>query len=207
MSEPTSVDRLMRFDRADSRLTLGLIVVIAVATPLFTLVLPVIDWVRGRPLHVPLMLMQEERIGAPADGVTISSTGEAVATFAHAGADLWLVSLVPGLLVVLALWGVLWVLAVIVRSVRDESPFTLANVRRMRALALILMLGPVVYGLAVMMVNGFVLERALADFSGGALASFGPSGILLIGAGLVVACLAEVFLRGLRLEKDVEGLI
>jgi hypothetical protein len=99
--------------------------------------------------------------------------------------------------------AVLWLLRLLLRSVRDGDPFTAANVRRLRAIGFLLVVGaPVAY--LVM----FVCDQWLASSSpaGELGATFTVPGAGPI-AGLGVFVLAEVFAHGARLRADVEGTV
>jgi hypothetical protein len=110
------------------------------------------------------------------------------------------VTLLPGLLIVAALWQ-LWGL---LRSARHGDPFTNANVWRLRQFGWLLLLGwPLVAYLTM------ALKESLATTlpANGTAGLFAPpiGGALLFG--LAVLVLAEVFAHGLRLREDVEGTI
>jgi small-conductance mechanosensitive channel len=100
---------------------------------------------------------------------------------------------------------ILWHLRGLVRSARQGDPFTTANVRRLREVGLLLMLGwPVVAFLSDTLKNQ--LSRTLPIEQ--QLGSVGAPPIgtgLLFGLGVLV--LAEVFAHGVRLREDVEGTI
>lgn len=102
---------------------------------------------------------------------------------------------------ILAVAG-LWVLRGLLLSVRRDQPFTEPNVRRLRILAGLLMLVPVV---------GIVqheFNNALAATVPG-LTTW-PEGHIdfsILIAGVVVLALAQVFAHGVRLQEDVEATI
>jgi len=107
--------------------------------------------------------------------------------------------LAPSLVVV----AVTWLLRGLLRSVRDGSPFIEANIKRLRALALVVLVGVPVAG-----ITGSAFARELAASAG--LDSRGvqvtmPSNALLGGLALFV--LAEVFAAGVRLRDDLEGTV
>jgi len=113
----------------------------------------------------------------------------------------------------LLLVAVLWVLRGVARSVRDGDPFGRENVRRLRAIGVLLIIGV----LAVQAADS-VFQNALADpyvsiptSSTDSLDGLRPAGNdfpaipLLCGLGAFV--LAQVFAHGAALREDVEATI
>ena len=110
------------------------------------------------------------------------------------GRDLPAVSLVVAML---------WLLRLLLRSVRDGDPFTAANVRRLRAIGFLLVVGAPVASLAMFVCDQWLASTSTAGELG---ASFTVPGAGPI-AGLGVFVLAEVFAHGARLRADVEGTV
>jgi len=108
-------------------------------------------------------------------------------------------ALVPGALILVGLW----LLRNILRTVRDGDPFIAANVRRLRLIGLLFLVG----GPLVEVVSS-AFEQALASSAGlhglGTGISF-PGGGPIAGIGVFV--LAEVFAHGVRLRDEAEGTI
>jgi DUF2975 family protein len=101
----------------------------------------------------------------------------------------------------------LWLLRSLARSVRERDPFGAANVKRLRLLGFLLVVGaPVVevvnYSLRLSLANTLPANQfGEVGFSG-----FGfPFPLLLAGLGAFI--LAEVFAQGTRLREDVEGTV
>jgi hypothetical protein len=107
------------------------------------------------------------------------------------------------LLIVVGLW-LLWGLA---RSVRRGAPFEPANVRRLRGLGFLLVLGVP----AAELVNWALRLSLFNSLPESEFGDFGSPGLNVPGAallaGLGVFILAEVFAHGLRLRDDVEGMV
>jgi hypothetical protein len=107
--------------------------------------------------------------------------------------------LLPALLVIAATWLLLGLL----RSVRDGDPFIPRNVKRLRALGVIVLVGVPVATFA-----RALFESALATSvdlpSRGADVSIPGNAIL---GGLAIFVLAEVFAAGVRLRDDLEGTV
>jgi hypothetical protein len=110
------------------------------------------------------------------------------------------IDLLPGLLVVAALWQ-LWGL---LRSARRGDPFTVANVWRLRQFGWLLLLGWPLVAYLTMALKEWLASSLPANETGGLFAP--PIGGALV-FGLAVLALAEVFAHGLRLREDVEGTI
>lgn len=107
--------------------------------------------------------------------------------------------IVPGLLIV----GVLWLLRRILVSVRQGDPFTAANVRRLRLIGLLLLIGTPIAAL-----TASAFEQALAtsvSVPSSGIAITVPGGGLIAGLGVFV--LAQVFEHGVRLRDDVAGTV
>lgn len=100
--------------------------------------------------------------------------------------------------------AILWQLRLLLRSVRDGDPFTGANVRRLRAIGLLLVLGAPVAALVMQACDQWLESTATTGGLGFVKLSF-PSGGPVAGLGVFV--LAEVFAHGARLRADVEGTV
>lgn len=107
--------------------------------------------------------------------------------------------IVPWLLVV----SVLWLLRRILVSVREGDPFTAANVRRLRHIGLLLLIGTPIAAL-----TASAFEQALASSvstPGSGIAIGVPGGGLIAGLGVFV--LAQVFEHGVRMREDIAGTV
>jgi hypothetical protein len=101
----------------------------------------------------------------------------------------------------------LWLLRGITGSVRKGDPFVPANVRRLRGIGFVLVVGSLVLTLSDMALRDALFNR-LPPLPEWNLANgpFGPPAGALV-AGLFVFILAEVFAHGVRLREDVEATI
>ena len=109
------------------------------------------------------------------------------------------------LMVVALAVAFLWLVRRLLISVREGDPFTAANVRRLRAIGFVLIIG---FPLSTYI--GEQLEMWLARSStvgeiGHFTVTSNIEGVLVIG--LLVFVLAEVFAHGVRLREDVEGTV
>jgi len=106
----------------------------------------------------------------------------------------------PSGIVVIAL---LWLLRGLLKSVRDGDPFTNANVKRLRALALIVLIG---------IPAADFLRSVFAGELAASAGLIGPGTQLTIPenaflGGLAILVLSQVFAEGVRLRADLEGTI
>ena len=195
---PTPTPRPRRdwfaFDRSDRwgmGILLGLVVVITVAT---SIVLLILRWVDG-DVTVPELDAVGTSYGAAAYDVILADP-----TVAQR-----LLDLAPGLLAVaLLVTGSLLIVAVM-RTIAAGDPFVAANVRRMRQLAALLLVGPFFAFFLSMSVHGALLGDV--DLGGLALSAVLDIPWAWFVAGMVVALLAEAFKAGSRLRDDVDGLV
>ncbi|HUR85324.1 MAG TPA: DUF2975 domain-containing protein [Solirubrobacteraceae bacterium] len=109
--------------------------------------------------------------------------------------------------------AVMWLLRGIARSVRDGDPFIGENVRRLRAIGVLLVAGV----LAVRFLEGELQDALLDPYLGSPSPDSTAAGLqapdegdfpgvqLLCGLGAFV--LAQVFAHGVRLREDVEATI
>ncbi|GAA4402724.1 hypothetical protein GCM10023153_32070 [Ornithinibacter aureus] len=204
---PTPTPRPRRdwfaFDRSDRwgmGILLGLVVVITVAT---SIVLPILRWADGDGIPLPFL-----------SGVTVPELDAVGTSYGVAAYDVTLadptvaqrlLDLAPGLLIVgLMTAGSLLIVAVM-RTIAAGDPFVAANVRRMRQLAAVLLVGPFFTLFLSMSVHGALLSDV--DLGGLALLAVLDIPWAYLVAGMVVALLAEAFKAGSRLRDDVEGLV
>lgn len=108
------------------------------------------------------------------------------------------------LIVIVWMAVLLWLVRRLLLSVREGDPFTATNVRRLRSMGFLLLVGlPLANGLSQ------VLDARLAETS--PAGSLGNTFNLELGPGPLVALgvfvLAEVFAHGARLRDDVEGTV
>jgi hypothetical protein len=114
--------------------------------------------------------------------------------FVSLGRDLVAVTLVVALL---------WLLRLLLRSVRDGDPFTAANVRRLRAIGFLLAVGAPIANLMMYASDQWLASTSTAGELGSSWAVPGAGPVASLG----VFVLAEVFAHGARLRADVEGTV
>jgi len=107
---------------------------------------------------------------------------------------------IPILVVIVA---IAWLLRGVLQSMRAGDPFVHANVRRLRLVAVLLLVGVPVA--TVLTALGDQALAHSAELAGAGLRVSFPTGSLLGGLGTLV--LAEVFAAGSRMREDLEGTI
>jgi hypothetical protein len=118
-----------------------------------------------------------------------------------------LLSVAVGLLPLLLVAAVLWLLRGLARSVRHGDPFCAANVRRLRRLGLLFLLGYPAMVIVTRLLQDWLVTTLPVLPLGGIGTTLDVISPIALLAGLVMFLLAEVFAHGLRLREDVEGTI
>ena len=194
---------LLAFDRVDR---IGLVLVLALAglvSATAWVLVPVLTWATGGDLPVPFF----SEVTVPALDAAGIRYGEAdyPIRVADATTGQWLLHLVPGLGFTAVVVGCAALLLPVVRDLGRGDPFTPANVRRLRAIGLLLLVAWPVLTLVESAAAAAVLGQLdLGDLGTRASLTL-PLGVML--AGLVVGLVAEAFAAGSRLRDDVDGLV
>ena len=191
------------FDRSD-RWGLGILLALVVLGALVAdVVVPLVRWGAGDGIPLPFL-----------SDVTVPELDAVGTTYGVASYDVTLadptvgqrlLDLAPGVLAVgLVATGCALILAVM-RSIAAGDPFIAGNVRRMRQLAALLLVGPFVTFFLSMSAHGALL----GDVNVGSLPFTAHLDIpwAWFIAGMVVALLAEAFKAGSGLRDDVDGLV
>ena len=196
-----------KFSRSDFQLTRIIAVLVTLATFAMAVVGPIVSWAVGEPLVAQVDHLRETAATGGKPGVTLTHASGLTATFADAGASLWLASILPGVLFFAILLVVVWLLWGLLGDIEHGEPFMPANVRRMRGIALAIVAGAFVLFLASGVANGYLTQHALKGTTPFFVNTTTTSDLLLPGAGFLIAALAEAFKRGVELEGETEGLI
>jgi len=207
-STPTAPPRNPRrdwfaFDRSDRwgmGILLALTVVITAAT---SIMVPVLRWMAGDGIPLPFL----SDVTVPELDAVGTSYGAAAydVTLADPTVAQRLLDLAPGLLTVALLATGSLLIVAVMRTIAAGDPFVAANVRRMRQLAALLLVGPFFAFFLSMSVHGALLGDV--DLGGLALLAVLDIPWPWFVAGMVVALLAEAFKAGSRLRDDVDGLV
>ena len=210
MSKPNrKPGRIPTFDRWDFVATKVLITAITLGTLATAVMWPAISWLRNEPLR--WVVAVDAAAGLPHDlslapAASAQRNGEALVTLTEASTATWLAALLPGVITTAAVALVASQLLGLLRGIQSREPFATASVRRLRIIALILLIAPMLTLSANALAGAVVRSAAFVDAPFAFL--FTANGILIAaGAGLMVAALAEAFARGVELRADVEGLV
>ncbi len=199
--------------RAARAITVGLLV-LSIAFTALVLVSVVTGLFRhgdsllyGDPITVPMQVSADD-VGALPEGITVDSWLAADVEIPDPTTSQMLLRSARDLGPALVATGGLWLLAGVLKSAVHGDPFGVANARRFRNLAILLIAG----GFALNVLN-YVVVNALfkqvpaypsVDLGAGPFTPL-PGGMLM--GGLVAYALAAIFADGGRLREDVEGMV
>lgn len=194
---------LLTFDRSD-RWALGIALALVVTfVTVLNVVLPVLRWIDDKGIPIPFV----SAVTVPElDAVsTRYSAADYLVTLEDPTTTQRVLDLVPGVLLVLIVVAGCWLVVSVMRTIAAGDPFADANVRRLRVLAGLLIIGPFLVFFLALPFQGALLAHV--DLGG-----LGPSMRLDVPwpplvAGFVVALLGEAFKAGSRMRADVEGLV
>ncbi|PUA80915.1 hypothetical protein C7S10_10965 [Nocardioides currus] len=203
---------LFTFDRWDylgTRVVLG---AVALASVSFGVVVPLVQMLQGDALTWQLQTGKTDALATDQLGVKpgaeLTWPGTADVRIEDAGVGTWLASIAPGALLATATVVVVVALLRLLSSIQSREPFAPAAVRSLRVVGATLLLGAVAVTVAASLANQAVL-RAAVELRGEPSTftlALGPV-VVIAGAGLVCAALAEAFNHGIALADDVEGLV
>ncbi len=198
-----------RFDFLATRAALGLV---AVVTPVLAIGLPVVAWVRGRPLEwaadVDPAQAQLSGFGPTSPGTHLDWSGTLVISLAHAPTSVRIYALGPAVVLCLAVVAVALLLIRLTGRVQRAEAFVADSVRSLRIIAVVIILGWLGTNIAGGVADSAVLDAALPDRPPGlTLTLFSGGGFAMLLTGLLVGVIGEAFAQGARLADDVEGLV
>ncbi|MEZ5094834.1 MAG: DUF2975 domain-containing protein [Nocardioides sp.] len=207
MPAPPSTARKGRdwltFDRYDRWGLAGLLGLISVGAVAAYVVAPLARWASGSGLRVPFF----SEVDVPAlEGTGLRhGLGDYHVVIPDPTAGQRLLDLLPGLGWLALALACCWLVLRVMGDIGRGDPFQPGNVRRLRLLAALLVLGwPVVASLEAMTAFAILAELDLEGVGPRAAFTF-P--LLPMLVGVVVALLAEAFKAGSRLRDDVDGLV
>lgn len=193
----------LAFDRSD-RWGLGILLgLVFVAAAVVDVVLPLLRWAGSEGIPVPFV--SEVTVPELDDAGTTYGVAQYDVTLADPTTGQRLLDLVPGLMTVGLIAAGCWLIIAVMGTIASGDPFVAANVRRLRRLAALLLIGPIVVFFVDLPVNGALLSSV--DLGGLDPATFLEPAWPAFVAGMVVALLAEAFKAGSRLRDDVDGLV
>lgn len=192
------------FGRTDHWFLQIVLSVIAIGSIIGLVAGPIARWINGDPVPVDYSgkatIDALNRAGLKYDDVstTVQVPVDGV------GPRIW--SLLPDLALCGLVLATLWLVFGVARDISRGNPFVPQNVRRIRTIAALALVGSIVVPMLTSMGQAMVVD-------GTALDALQPQGFSVtfplwpIGAALVVAMIAEAFAAGDRMRDDLEGVI
>jgi hypothetical protein len=181
-----------------------LLLVLGIGFGLYLLVSSVLGFTQGDEVAVHTAVDADRVADLPPRAVAPEEVDVVVRVPDPSYEQVWWATLrdLPAAIVVIA---VVWLVRGLLKSVRDGDPFIKPNVRRLRIIALIVLVGiPIAESLRSLFAGELA---ASAGLSGpGAALSISGYGNALLG-GLAILVLSEVFSEGVRMRGDLEGTI
>lgn len=208
MTATKSLRPSWQLGRADAAFTRGLLILLAVLYPLAVLVPKVVRWIGGGALEwtTATSTTGPQAPGLGGAGTSVRFDDTVIWTIQHAGAGPWLASLIPGVITwALLVAGCVVGLRLIGSTVAGE-PFEAAGVRRVRALALLVIGYGVLVPTSKLFADLGVLWSVDQTASLALVVDVAAIAVPLV-IGALILVIAESFAIGRRLAEDVEGLI
>ncbi len=204
-------EKLFRFDRVDAIATRIVLLLTVLGVAWFSLVLPVVDWVRNRPMTLVVPAPVEAELGVKGLDVKSGSLVEAVdqlqVTLKQPTTSLRMLDLGSGLLLLVGVLLGAWLVYRLLGRIMAGEPFSPRTVWWVRGLAAVLLLWPCLLFPLNLALTGAALGEAV-DTSGMTVSFQVPMmGFGFMVVGLLVAAIGEAFVRGAQLRQDSEGLV
>ena len=200
---PGSAPDRLAFDRSDR---VGLAVTmwaIGVGGIAAYVIWPLWRWARDEALHIPffspVVVPALDAVGQP------HGLGSYDLVLAHPSTGQRLLALVPGILTAGVVAAACVLVLAIMRPIGAGDPFAPGHVRRLRTLAFVLIIGPLVAMFAQIAGDGAIVGQL--DLGGLAPGVSLSIPWLPLVVGLCIGLVAEGFKVGARLRDDVDGLI
>ena len=202
---------LLDFDQVDAIGTKVLLGLITIVVTIYALIMPLIDWIRGKAFVVEVPALAGMDVES-ADlklrlGASILETTAMRVRIEDASTTLRLLDLAAGLVLVTATALVAWLILRVINQIVAGDPFAGAAMSWLRGIAGTLILAPVVYFPLMMARNGKAIGETLDTRTASMDFSFSLGLLGPMAVGLVIAALAQAFADGGRLREDAEGLI
>lgn len=197
------IDRLLTFDRADFLGTRILLWLVLLGAPAVCVVLPALRWAAGEPLTWTVGVDQPQ---APVAGGAEVLGSDLAVSVPDADTGTWLATLLPGLVLSLAVAAGCWLLLRLLGRIQRGEPFVTASVWSLRGVAGLLIITPLPVAVASGLAGSRVAEAALTDPHDGFVVDLAGVVVACL-TGLLVGAVAEAFARGVQVQRDVEGLV
>lgn len=201
--EPNGRERLA-FTGTDHRGLRVLLWATAFVVVAVELIAPVISGIVRDPIRATVHT--EVTVDGLAPGVTVANPADVLVVIADPTMSQRLLVALPSALVGVAVLVVVRHLLGLLGDLRGGEPFTVANVRRLRGIAVVVGTGAIVVSAAEALCD-FVLV-ADGALGAGARQVFQMSlPLAFLAVALVIAAIAEAYRVGVRLRDDVDGLV
>lgn len=193
----------LEFDRSDRVTLMGLLGLAVLATAVAQVIGPIIGWMRGDALRVsftsPITVPELDAVGQAYSDASYDLVVADPTTSQR------LFDLVPGVLLLAIVAVICWSTLRLLRDIGAGEPFSPRNVRRLRTIAGLLLIGVPVHFFTRLPLDGAILSSL--DLGTLPAAAWIELPWLPFVLGMCVALVAEAFKTGARLREDSEGLI
>jgi hypothetical protein len=198
----------MNFGRGDFIATKLVLVVVTMAAVASTIGPRLLAWLRGDALQAQLDTGVHGAGGAleARAGVELEWSSLADVTIPDPSASTWLISMLPGLAVTFAVALAAVLLWLVVSRVQRDAPFDAVSVRLLRGLSVVGVAYAFIAPSLEAASNSALLRAAVVQPGTHFEIGFGVQLTVLV-ASLVCATMAEAFAVGVRMQRDVEGLV
>jgi hypothetical protein len=148
-------------------------------------------------------------LGAPRVGTQVQGETQLRYVVDHASVGLWLITLLPAFVLVVAVSAVALLLLRTMRETYAGRPFSEHGVRRLRLVAVVVGTAAITVPLLSSVSSHAIVARVLPDQARGVVDGWDLFGATLpwLVVALLVLALAEAFAIGVRLADDVDGLV
>jgi hypothetical protein len=166
-----------------------------------------VTWVEPRDGDAPREL--PSWFGTPRTGTSVEVEGRIRYVVDHASTGLWLLSLLPALVLALAVSGVALLLLRLMHETYAGRPFSEHGVRRLRLVAAVVGAAAIVVPLLDSVSAHAIVARVLPDRVPGIVDGWDILGATIpwLVVALLVLAVAEAFDIGVGLADDVAGLV
>jgi hypothetical protein len=148
-------------------------------------------------------------LGTPRPGTQIQGEAQLRYVVDHASIGLWLITLLPALLLAVAVSAVALLLLRTMRETYAGRPFSEQGVRRLRMVAAVVGIAAILVPLLNSVSSHAIVSRVLPSQALGILAGWDIVGdtVPWLVVALLVLAIAEAFDIGVSLADDVDGLV